>query len=338
MTHFNGLSQLALAAIAPRPLDTASLSSPILYTIKIPKARPPLPPKIEAVFPTYNARPLDRRHDGSSGRRGSIASKIMPGAWKTSRPKHPTARPSKWSTPTKNRWRIETGGKPKVIVNYRLICKQSSVTTNYVGESLGVFNGAATFITLVEQARRPHEVRFELPAAWKRSLTALEPAGDGLPDHYRAEDYDALVDSPILAGNPSIHDFAVDGSKHVLVDIGELGAWDGAAAAGDIEKLVVENRRLWGFLPFKKYVFLNVFRQGGGGLEHKNSTLLTARRADRHILPTTSAGSRSSATSTSTRSMSSASGPSSSDLSTTSTRPAPAASGSPRASPATTAS
>ena len=43
-----------------------------------------------------------------------------------------------------------------------------------------------------------------------------------------------------------------------------------------LEKLVQENRRLWGFLPFKKYLFLNVFRQGGGGLEHKNSTLLTA--------------------------------------------------------------
>ena len=44
----------------------------------------------------------------------------------------------------------------------------------------------------------------------------------------------------------------------------------------ELEKLVQENRRLWGFLPFKRYLFLNVFRQGGGGLEHKNSTLLTA--------------------------------------------------------------
>ena len=33
---------------------------------------------------------------------------------------------------------------------------------------------------------------------------------------------------------------------------------------------------VWGFLPFRKYVFLNVFRQGAGGLEHLNSTLLTS--------------------------------------------------------------
>ena len=47
-------------------------------------------------------------------------------------------------------------------------------------------------------------------------------------------------------------------------------------AAQDLEKMVRETRRFWGFLPFKRYVFLNVFRQGGGGLEHANSTLLTS--------------------------------------------------------------
>ena len=153
---------------------------------------------------------------------------------------------------------------------------RSSVTNDYVGEALGVFNGAATFITLVERAHRPHEVRFELPPGWKQTMTALEPAADGKPNHYRADDFDTLVDSPVVAGNPSVHDFEVDGSKHLLVDIGETGPWDGVQAANELQKLVEENRRLWGFLPFKRYVFLNVFRRGGGGLEHKNSTLLTA--------------------------------------------------------------
>ncbi len=74
----------------------------------------------------------------------------------------------------KNRWRIQTRGGLKIVVYYRLHCEQSSVTTNYVGDELGVINGAATYITLVEQARRPHEVRLELPPAWKRSVTALD--------------------------------------------------------------------------------------------------------------------------------------------------------------------
>src|SRR5262249_47232478 len=38
-------------------------------------------------------------------------------------------------------------------------------------------------------------------------------------------------------------------------------------------------RCTWGFLPFKRYLFLCVFRPGGGGLEHLNSTLLTCNAA-----------------------------------------------------------
>ena len=139
-----------------------------------------------------------------------------------------------------------------------------------------MINGAATYITLVEQARRPHEVRLALPPKWKRSVTALDPAADGRPDQYLAPDYDTLVDSPIVAGDPVVHEFEVDGSKHFLVDVGDVGSFDGQMAAEELRRIVEETRRFWGFLPFKKYYFLNVFRRGGGGLEHKDSTLLTA--------------------------------------------------------------
>jgi predicted metalloprotease with PDZ domain len=252
---------------------SAQALDPIVYTIKVPKPESHSA-LVEAVFPTS----------------GHPAVEIMMAVWSPGfyrvedyakrvedlAAKAPDGRKLKVEHPIKNRWKIETGGNAKVVVSYHLICRQASVTTNYVGEPLGVFNGAATFVTLVEQARRPHEVHFELPETWKRTMTALEPSADHKPDHYRADDYDTLVDSPIVAGNPSVHEFDVDGSKHLLVDIGELGPWDGEKAAKELEKLVRENRRFWGFLPFKRYLFLNVFRQGGGGLEHKNSTLLTA--------------------------------------------------------------
>ena len=37
---------------------------------------------------------------------------------------------------------------------------------------------------------------------------------------------------------------------------------------------------MWGMLPYNKFVFLNLLTltQGGGGLEHKNSTMLMASR------------------------------------------------------------
>jgi predicted metalloprotease with PDZ domain len=179
--------------------------------------------------------------------------------------------------PQKNRWRIHTGGAPVVVLSYRLLCTGRSVTTDWVGEDFGVFNGSATFITLAENARRPHEVRLTLPAQWPQSMTSLAAAPDGIANHYRADDYDTLNDSPILAGKLSVHEFTVAGSTHFLVDAGTLGEWDGALAARSVEQFVRANYAFWGFVPFRKYVFLNLFRQGGGGLEHLNSTLLTSR-------------------------------------------------------------
>ncbi|MFI5461013.1 MAG: M61 family metallopeptidase [Isosphaerales bacterium] len=264
-----------LALLVGLTPDTGSAQTlePIVYTVKV-SAPDKHVAEVEAVVPT--------------GKRPSIEMMMAvwsPGFYRVQdyakqvedlSARTPDGMALEVEHPEKNRWRIQTGGGLKVVVSYRLTCRQASVTTNYVGDDLGVLNGAATFITLAEQARRPHEVRLELPAKWKRSMTALDPAPDGLPNHYRAPDYDTLVDSPIVAGDPSVHEFEVDGSKHFLVDAGDLGSWDGVKAAQELNKIVQGTRRFWGFLPFKTYYFLNVFRRGGGGLEHKNSTLLTA--------------------------------------------------------------
>jgi predicted metalloprotease with PDZ domain len=263
----------ALAVLSSGTAACAQALDPIAYTVRISKPGSHSV-EVEAIFPTS----------------GRPAVEIMMAVWSPGyyrvedyarrveelSAKAPEFPDLKVEHLEKNRWRVETGGKPTVKVKYKLVCDRSSVTSDYVGDSFAVFNGAPTFITLVEEARRPHEVRFELPPDWKQTMTALEPAADHKPHHYRARDYETLVDSPVVAGNPSIHEFEVDGSKHLLVDIGETGLWDGAQAAKELQKLVEENRRLWGFLPFKRYVFLNVFRRGGGGLEHKDSTLLTA--------------------------------------------------------------
>ena len=70
-------------------------------------------------------------------------------------------------------------------------------------------------------------MRLELAPKWKRWVTALEPAADGKPNHYLAPDYDTLVDSPIVTGDPVVYEFEVDGSQHFLVDIGDVGSFDG---------------------------------------------------------------------------------------------------------------
>jgi predicted metalloprotease with PDZ domain len=177
--------------------------------------------------------------------------------------------------PRANRWQVRTNRTPFVVLTYTLVCRGRSVTSNWVDANLGVINGGAAFITLAERARRPHDVKIELPPTWKATASGLETAPGGGPNHFSAADFDMLVDSPIVAGDIETHEFVVDGSRHLLVDVGDRSQWNGAGAVKDLERMVREVRRFWGELPFTRYVFLNVLRQGGGGLEHSNSTLLT---------------------------------------------------------------
>lgn len=181
-----------------------------------------------------------------------------------------------WSKTRKNRWRIETGGASRVELRYRVYARQMSVQGNWVDASFAMLNGAPMFVTPVGNLKRPYEVRLELPAAWKKSVSGL-PTGSQ-PHSYRAADFDELLDSPIYAGNAPIHEFEVDGKKHYLVNEGEGPMWDGPASARDVAKIVAEFSRQWGGLPYEKYVFFNLITESGGGLEHRNSTWMGASR------------------------------------------------------------
>ncbi len=252
---------------------SALAAEPIAYTVTFPELKKHIA-AIEAVIPTDGADAVELmmpiwspgfyRVEDYAGRVREFTAKGSGGA------------ELEVEKPRPNRWRVKTGGAAKVVVRYRVVAEGRSVTTNWVGDDFAVLNGAPTFVTRADGGPRPHEVALELPPDWKQSATALAPEPSGRPNHYRAADYDELVDSPILAGKLQIHPFEVEGSKHFLVDAGDLAGWDGAKGALEIEAIVRETRRFWGFLPFDHYDFLNVFRRGGGGLEHKGSTLLTA--------------------------------------------------------------
>ncbi len=178
----------------------------------------------------------------------------------------------------KNRWRVETGGAAEIHFAYKVYGREMSVRTNWVEDGFALLNGAPTFVSLVGGLNRPHDVQLVLPAAWKASMTGLPEAPDGVAHHYLAPDYDTLVDSPIVAGNPAVHKFEVDGIPHFLVNQGEAGVWDGLRSVSDVEKIVRRYREMWGSLPYKKYVFLNLITESGGGLEHKNSVCMMTNR------------------------------------------------------------
>lgn len=182
----------------------------------------------------------------------------------------------------KNRWTVTTRGTPRALVRYRVYGREMTVRTNFIDAGFAILNGAPTFITLAENGKRPHDVRVVLPPGWKTAIAALppppgEPAqGDGF--RFRAEDFDALVDAPIYAGSPAVYRFEAGGKPHFLVNEGEGGVWDGPRSAADLERIAREQAAFWGVTPYPQYIFFNLLVEAGGGLEHRDSTVLMESR------------------------------------------------------------
>ena len=176
----------------------------------------------------------------------------------------------------KNRWRVAAHGARGVSLRYRVYANEMSVRTNFVDEELALLNGAATFMTLLPpQLRRSHEVRMVLPATWSQSVSGMDRIGDHA---YVAVDYDALVDSPILAGNPWVHEFRVSGKPHYLVNFRERGLWNRSQSVQDLTKIAEATSRIWGHTPFDRFHFFNIIGAPVNALEHRNSTVMNAPR------------------------------------------------------------
>jgi predicted metalloprotease with PDZ domain len=178
-----------------------------------------------------------------------------------------------------HRWTVASGGRPSFTATYTVAAPRGSNLGNGVTETSAVIIGPATYVTLVDPpgTHRPAEVTLDLPASWKGSMTSLDAAPDGAPNHYAAPDYDVLADSPILAGaDLTTTDFTVKDIRHHWTYLGH-GEWDGAEAVAMLTPLIEEHVRFWGGLPYKNYAFLNIVTGGGGGsgVEHLNSVAIT---------------------------------------------------------------
>jgi predicted metalloprotease with PDZ domain len=113
----------------------------------------------------------------------------------------------------KNRWSIETGAEPALTVTYRVYGREMTVRNNWIEAAFATLNGAPTFVTLVDGLDQPHEVRIELAAGWTGIATPLTRAA-GAANTVIADDFETLVDSPIVLGNPVVREFEMHGKRH----------------------------------------------------------------------------------------------------------------------------
>lgn len=191
----------------------------------------------------------------------------------------------------KQRWRYEVPAHSssgiEICVSYTLYAFDLSVRANYLSSDLLVLNPAAACLEVVALSNQSHQVCIEPPKnkpqwqlACALSPVSISPQLDFSP--LQAENYQHLIDNPIMAGELAIESFAINDIPHHLVFVDTYQA-DLARIARDLEPICKQQIAVFGGLPadLNHYWFLNwAVDQGYGGLEHLNSTLLMLERFD----------------------------------------------------------
>jgi predicted metalloprotease with PDZ domain len=178
----------------------------------------------------------------------------------------------------KNRWQVDSRGEPAVRVTYRVYGREMTVRTNWIEAGFAMLNGAPTFISVVGDVWRAHEVHVQLAEGWTTASTALA-AVDPLAHVYSADNFDMLVDSPIVLGNSVARQFTFAERLHTVVFEGDPALIDADRVASDLRKIVEAAACLMGGrVDYPHYHFLNMVVDAGGGLEHGNCLLVMMNR------------------------------------------------------------
>lgn len=183
---------------------------------------------------------------------------------------------------SKNTWNVKKGKAKKVKLKYEVYAFELTVRTSFLDMTHGFISGSGVFMYIEGHKDKPGKVNVVPNSNFQRVTTALKPSADGVTgDGKRTfvfDDYDQLVDCPIEVGNQIEFEFDAAGVKHKVAIYG-TGNHNPEALKVDMAKVVEAATGVFGQNPNKEYTFIihNVV-DGQGGLEHKNSTVLSVNR------------------------------------------------------------
>jgi predicted metalloprotease with PDZ domain len=188
----------------------------------------------------------------------------------------------------KDTWRADACGGP-LTVTAEVYAFDLSVRAAYLDGERGYFNGSSVFMWPVGHEDRPCAVEIVAPQGepyrkW-RLATTLPRAG--APSHgfgrFAAANYDELIDHPVEMGTFDLAHFEAGGARHEIAVTGRHRG-DLARLALDFQRICQSQIDLFGGVPssqapFDYYLFqLLAVGDGYGGLEHRASTSLIAKR------------------------------------------------------------
>ncbi|MGB3534244.1 MAG: M61 family metallopeptidase [Microcoleaceae cyanobacterium] len=167
----------------------------------------------------------------------------------------------------KNHWQILTQNIKEITLKYRVFANELTVRTNHLDGSHGYFNGAALFLYIPGYESHPISVEIVPPKNWQ--VTTILPQLSESENTFIADNFDVLVDSPFEIGQHQSYSFEAAGKSHELAIWGEGNA-DIDRMIPDFQKIIETESKLFGGLPYDRYLFLlHLSGSGFGGLEHK---------------------------------------------------------------------
>ncbi|WP_377110809.1 M61 family metallopeptidase [Mucilaginibacter litoreus] len=180
----------------------------------------------------------------------------------------------KFDKPDKNTWRVYNTTKGPVKISYDVKAVVNFVGNIYLDETKGYITPGGLFMYLDKELRNPVTIQMKPYSKWSNLVATGLDTIAGKYHTFKADDFDVLYDSPFLMGElESLPPFTVDNKPHNFIGY-HLPEFDRQAFMNDLHKIVKTGSDIIGEVPYTHYTFLSI-GQGGGGIEHLNSTSLS---------------------------------------------------------------
>ncbi len=184
--------------------------------------------------------------------------------------------PVKVTQTGKDAWTVTGVAGKRVVVTFKVYCRELTVDTSHVTSDHGHLFPATLVLYDAASRALPHKVAVRKPSGWSL-WSGLE--GDALDGTLVvADNYDHLIDCPIEVGPAEdywVDTFAARGKTHRIVYWHAPEDAQKERIVKDVHTIVEHTAKLFGGLPYSHYTFIgHVAMEHGGGLEHRNSTVL----------------------------------------------------------------
>jgi predicted metalloprotease with PDZ domain len=185
----------------------------------------------------------------------------------------------------KSTWRV-TSTSGSLLLRAEIYANDLSVRGAFLDFDHAFFNGVCLFFKIHGKESERCVVHIappkQMPVPEWQIATGLDrlTGTEGGFGAFAADDYDALIDHPVLIGDLQLIRFDVDGREHAVAINGQPD-FDSARLKIDLQQICKYQADFFGGFPAARYVFLvSVLENSYGGLEHRNSSALVCSPED----------------------------------------------------------